>query len=416
MKSEQDDRYSLAISYALPPSLYPQSIQIGRLLYHSTLRIASISGKFENTTQSMDCYSDFSQRMHFHLKIQYRALFPTRVHNLARFFLPLYARAPDEFIGWAKEAERAILDQFAKEPELPDQIISFGEPMSDHLLGHRLKKITGLPWVAHFSDPWVDNPFRKFFFLSNIWNRHLEAIVVRSADKLIFTSSETLSLVMSKYPSAWTKKAYVLTHSYDPASYPQVPAPRNGKIMVRYLGSFYGIRTPYPLLLALEKMMKASPESLKDVCFEFIGGIPTRMLRNRLVRSLPTDLIKFLPSVSYHSSLRLMKESDLLLVIDAPAKLSVFLPSKLVDYIGAGVPIAGIVPQGSSANLIQRMGGSVANPDNIQEIMELLKKNLDEVRRRRSTGEGFAWGNEEVRKEFAIEGVGKKFLGILSAA
>jgi hypothetical protein len=44
--------------------------------------------------------------------------------------------------------------------------------------------------------------------------------------------------------------------------------------------------------------------------------------------------------VGYQESLKLMSEADALLVIDAPADQSVFLPSKLIDYIGAGRPIS----------------------------------------------------------------------------
>jgi hypothetical protein len=411
-----DQLQVLAVSYALPPSLFPQSIQIGRLLYHCAAKVGAVSGKFGDDVQAMDCYPDFSQRMLFHLQVEYRPAFPPKIHRIARKFLPLYGRAPDEFKSWIPLAENAVLQQLSKSHGPGPQIVTFGEPMSDHLLGLRLKTKTGLPWVAHFSDPWVDNPFRKLFFLSNVLNRRMETSVVHTADKLIFTSQETLSLVMGKYPSALSKKAYVLPHSYDPAIYPAAPVSSEQEIVVRYLGSFYANRTPFPLLAALEKLHQTCPELLKGVRFEFIGGIPSRMMRNRLVRSLPPSLIRFLPSVSYKESLRLMKGADLLLVIDAPAALSVFLPSKLVDYLGAGVPVAGIVPKGSSASLIQRMGGSVADPKNLPAIIEMLTRDLKECRTRKGGSGSKLWGNENVRQEYAIERVEKQFLEILTNA
>ena len=415
LKMMEEGLHIIAISYALPPSLFPQSIQIGRLLYHCHAKVGAVSGKFVNEMRGMDCYPDFSQRMLFHLQVEYLPAFPPKIHSIARKFLPLYGRAPDEYKSWIPLAETGVLQQLSKSQHSAPQIVSFGEPMSDHLVGLRLKQKTGLPWVAHFSDPWVDNPFRKLFFFSNILNRRMEAAVVRAADKLIFTSRETLSLVMGKYPADWSKKAHVLPHSFDPDIYPEDSSPRNGKITVRYLGSFYGNRTPFPLLEALRKMLKTSPELLKHVHVEFIGGIPSRMLRHPLIKSLPDGLVNFLPSVSYKESLRLMKESDLLLVIDAPASLSVFLPSKLVDYLGADVPILGIVPNGSSASLIQRMGGCVADPSNIPAIIEVLKGALKECRSRKEISERKPWGNEEVRQEYAIECVRKQFLEILES-
>jgi glycosyltransferase involved in cell wall biosynthesis len=402
----------IAISYALPPSLFPQSIQIGRLLYHCPAEVRAISGQAENA--SMDCYPDFSERMAFHAQVPFSPVLPAMLHRLARKFISLYGRAPDEFRSWIPAAEKIALEQLAQNPEA--QIVSFGEPMSDHLLGLRLKQKTGRPWIAHFSDPWADNPFRKFFIFANVLNRRMEEAVIGAADQVIFTSQETLSLVMRKYPAAWLKKAHVLPHSYDPALYPSVSSLGEGKIIIRYLGSFYGNRTPFPLLAALGKIVHYSPELLQNVRFELIGGIPSRMLKHRLMRSLPTGLVSFLPSVNYKESLRLMKESDLLLVIDAPAALSVFLPSKLVDYLGAGVPIVGIVPRGSSASLIQRVGGLVADPANRPSIIEMLTCALKECRSRKGANDGKPWGNEEVRKEYAIEHVGKQFLEILTDA
>jgi glycosyltransferase involved in cell wall biosynthesis len=346
--------------------------------------------------------------------VEHRPALSPKLHRIARKFLPLYGRAPDEFRSWIPRAEAAAREQLAKSPQANWQIVSFGEPMSDHLVGLRLKEKTGFPWVAHFSDPWADNPFRKLFFFSNVFNRRMEAAVVSGADKLIFTSGETLSLVMGKYPSGLSKQAHVLPHSYDPSIYPETPSSPRSEIVVRYLGSFYGNRTPFPLLEALQKLHLTSPELLDDVRFEFIGGIPQRMMRHRSIKMLPSSLIRFLPPVSYKESLRLMKEADLLLVIDAPAALSVFLPSKLVDYLGAGVPILGIVPKGSSASLIQRMGGSVADPGDQRAIAATLAKALELCRSAKKAGDSKPWGQEDVRQEYAVERVEKQFMQILS--
>jgi glycosyltransferase involved in cell wall biosynthesis len=66
--------------------------------------------------------------------------------------------------------------------------------------------------------------------------------------------------------------------------------------------------------------------------------------------------------VDYTESLALMRASDALLVVDAPAERSVFLPSKLVDYLGAGRPIVALTPPGAAADLVDRAGGWVADP------------------------------------------------------
>ena len=401
----------LALSYALPPSLFPQSIQIGRLLYHCPLPVWAVSG--EASDGGMDCYPDFSQRMAFHQRVPFQAPLPGRAHAFARKFVSLYGRAPDEFRFWISDAGMVIGNALAVRKFWHPTIVSFGEPMSDHLLALDLKRRTGLPWVAHFSDPWADNPFRRLFVFANVLNRRMEGTVIASADRIVFTSSETLELVMRKYPEEWRQKASVLPHSYDPAFYPEMPI-RTGKLVVRYLGNFYADRTPFPLLDALADIYRKSPALLSDVRFELIGGMPDRMRTRALRTDLPPGLVELLPSVSYRNSLRLAAEADLLLVIDAPAELSVFLPSKLIDYDGAGVPIFGIVPSGSSHELIRRLGGRVANPQDPGAVTAGLMESLDGCRLRR-VQPGMPWGKQDVRKEYEIRCITPRFSGIIQS-
>jgi len=359
----------------------------------------------------MDCYPDFSERMAFHLQVPYRAPLPPRLHAIARKFVSLYGRAPDEFRFWIPGAEAAIAGQIPDLANRRPTMVSFGEPMSDHLLALRIRRRTGIPWVAHFSDPWADNPFRRFFAVANIWNRRMEREVITAADRVVFTSAETLSLVMAKYPDEWSQKAAVLPHSYDPDFYP-APSARADKLVVRYLGNFYADRTPFPLLDALAVVQNGSPNLLADVRFELIGGMPERMRERARRMSLPSGLVEFIPSVSYRKSLGLMAEADLVMVIDAPAEASVFLPSKLVDYVGAAVPILGIVPPGSSSELIGRLGGKVANPTDSDGIAKVLLEALRECRERRKDSVQ-PWGRAEVRGEYEIRRVIPQFMKLV---
>ncbi|ANE56383.1 glycosyltransferase [Methylomonas sp. DH-1] len=403
----------LAVSYVLPPNLYSQAIQIGRLLYHARLPMAAVTGQVEALANGLDVYPDFDSRLLFRLPVAYRAPVSGLMHRIAANLLPLYARAPDEFLGWVPLAERAVVERLAQGDFAPDVLLTFGEPMSDHLLGLRLKRRYGLPWVAHFSDPWADNPFRRRFFLANIRNRQLEREVIANADRIIFTSQETVDLVMAKYPAAWRQKARVLPHGFEPDAYGDSPRDPDAPLLIRYLGNFYGHRSPQPLFEALAAILRERPDELHGVRIELVGGVPPRMLKSAAFRSLPDGLLKLVPTVDYSASLALMKQADLLLVIDAPDDLSVFLPGKLVDYLGAGVPIFGIVPPGASAQLISKLGGGVANPRRPAEIAESLTQALRNIRERRAAGTGPAWGNPEVRAAYSADAVAERFRSIV---
>lgn len=403
----------LAISYMLPPNLYPQAIQIGRLLNALPHEIGAVCGAVGSFSSGLNCYPDFNDRLAFKLDVPYRTILSGYIKRLAIELLPLYARSPDEFRGWVPKAVTATHAKLQEANFSPDVLVSFGEPMSDHLVGLRLKRTLGIPWVAHFSDPWSDNPFRLRHILAQRINTYLERKVIGAADRVIFTSEETVALVMSKYPTSWMSKVRVLPHSYDSTLFPDC-IKTSSKLMVRYLGNFYGHRSPRPLFDGLASILQEDPEFLQDVCIELIGGIPKRMLRGSSYRMLPRGLVRTVPSVPYIKSLQHMVDADLLLVIDAPADNSVFLPSKLVDYLGAGVPVLGIVPPGAAASLIKTVGGITVDPSNGNELAPMLRRAIIEARRQKADKVTNSWGKTEVVQKYKIDVVSNEFSGILS--
>lgn len=403
----------LAISFMLPPMLFPQAIQIGRLLEGSDLELATVSGSFaDGQMGALGQGFSSGQRFLKRICLPHQAPLKGISHRLAMRLVPFYGRAPDEFLAWSEHA--ATITGAWLEVDRPkiDVMATFGEPMSDHLIGLTLKKRFGLPWLAHFSDPWVDNPFRKFQPLANWRNRKLESDVVEAADSVVFTSEETRQLVMEKYPANWARKAFVLPHSFNPADFSgAAPVKQARSVVVRYLGNFYGHRTPFPLFSSLSRLLASRPEALEDVRVELVGSMSAWMRMHPAIKKFPKGLLTFCGSVPYQRSLDLMKESDLLLVIDAPATHSVFLPSKLVDYIGAGVPIFGIVPPGASQKLITRLGGATADPTAPDSIDHGLLEAINAARAAKHLT--IAWGASEVRQEFEVDRVATSFRSIL---
>lgn len=402
----------LAISFCLPPGSVPQAVQIGRLLANLSAKIGVIGGQADQLGPNGALSAELNQRLTFRENIAFRPVLSGFIATLARRFVPFWGRIPDEYRHWVPLAEAAALTGLQTEKFQPDLMVTFGEPMSDHLVGLRLKTRLGVPWIAHFSDPWVDNPFRRYEFLAQFVNARLEAQVIEAADQLVFTSEETLGLVMRKYPKAWRTKAVVLPHSFNPALYSR-PTKPSGPLVVRYLGSFYGHRSPVPLFRALKLLLTREPGIFDNVQFELVGSLPARMRMHPSLRCLRADLVRLCDPVPYLESLKLMSASDLLLVIDGPDQLSVFLPSKLIDYLGARVPIFGIVPPGASAKLLTRLGAPIADPSNTEQIATALRHALKIAADRRLAANWQPWGDPEIMHEYDIGSVSKAFSQIM---
>jgi glycosyltransferase involved in cell wall biosynthesis len=279
-------------------------------------------------------------------------------------------------------------------------LVTFGQPMVDHLAGLSIKRKTGVRWIAHFSDPWADNPFDP---KAANWRASEEA-VLQAADLAVFTSGETVDLVYAKYPASCREKARVLPHAYEASLYPEGTT-ANERLTVRYLGNLFVGRGPEPLLQALILLRDRSPGLLERTRFEFVGEAPSSFRNHPLIAQLAPECVQFLSKVDYHQSLALARSADLLLNIDAPADVSVFLPSKLIDYVGAGRPIFGITPPGAAAGLIRDLGGWVADPADPSQIAAQLTSALAYVEERPNT----SWGNSRIRSRYEAGAVARMF-------
>lgn len=266
-----------------------------------------------------------------------------------------------------------------------DIVMSWSQWHSIHLAGASLKhKFPEIPWVAHMSDPWSDNPFLPKIPGYSITQRWLERRVIRCADSVNFTTIETQDLVMQKYPHDWAKKTDVIPHSYAPALYPNTGSSmgRNNRWILRYLGNFYGPRNPQNLARALAILQKRAPDLVRGVRIEIVG----RWIGNTIWRpedeGVQGDLLVLEKPVSYCKSLSLMREADMLLIIDAPFEKSVFFPSKLVDYIGANRPILAFTPDGACADVLRKVGGMIVSPATITSIQNGLEMAIRRMKTR----------------------------------
>ena len=74
-----------------------------------------------------------------------------------------------------------------------------------------------------------------------------------------------------------------------------------------------------------------------------------------------------------------MKNSDLLIIIDADLTESPFLPSKAVDYAGSGTPILAITPKDSTTKkFLTELGYKSYEHSDIDEISRYIIRAINE--------------------------------------
>ena len=75
-----------------------------------------------------------------------------------------------------------------------------------------------------------------------------------------------------------------------------------------------------------------------------------------------------------------MAETDILLLVDAPSDVNLFLSSKLIDYLGARRPILGITStKGTAGRVLTDYGWNVHHPDDVPGIAAALESCLSHL-------------------------------------
>lgn len=370
----------LLVSYYFPPHLVPESLLSGRTVKSLTRSLWNVTVLTNLEKVPGIKGDDFFRRsipetlsiirIGGYEHIFNRCLISKTLYRILGFssFLPEI-----EFL-WIPAAIRAGR-QLWKRNDF-DIIHSWACCHASNVVGLALKKLTGLPWVAHFSDPWIDNPFYSPNFLKKYLIRRLEKAVIQNADLVVFTTQLTIDVVMKKYPESWSQKVVAIPHGYD-ADFIDIALCKrslSNKIRFVYTGAFYGERNPEAILQALYLLRQRQSAAFSNIEVIFVGQADQKYVGMSNLLNL-SSCVNFTGQVSFSESLEYAAGADVLLVIDAPNKSgSMFLPSKLVDYLMFNKPIFGITPEiGASADLLRELDCPIADPLNIASISDILE-------------------------------------------
>ena len=238
-------------------------------------------------------------------------------------------------------------------------IFSYSNPIASNIIGSILKKKTGLPFVAHMTDPWYDSPYLEAPIRTRRRILREERTFIESCDVIIFVNEQLKHLVMKKYPVEWMNKAKVIPNFYDAENFSGLQRIKSKthdskKFVFSHVGFFYPQRNPKKMLEIFRLMFERHPELRDKVVFQCVGsggGYSGYKVEDLVVYATELgifDVLNLVPPVSYAESLQYMMQADVLVAIDADMSPSPFLMSKIVDYAASGVPIIALTPEGST--------------------------------------------------------------------
>ena len=148
-----------------------------------------------------------------------------------------WACVPDPYVGWVGPAVwkgRELL-----RGERFDAVLSSSPRPSVHLVAATLARLTGLPWLADYRDPWSTYQFRKFPTAAHeAANARLETWALRRAAAVTAVNRPILDDLVARHP--WLAgRAHVLPNGFDRAETPEDVSLGEGFWLV-HTGRLYG--------------------------------------------------------------------------------------------------------------------------------------------------------------------------------
>jgi glycosyltransferase involved in cell wall biosynthesis len=152
------------------------------------------------------------------------------------------------------------------------------------------------------------------------------------------------------------------------------------KCLFRYIGALNERRKPDPLLEGLAIACQ-TPGVRAKVQLEFVGGMAGH--ESKIARFGLDDVVSSRGLVSFEDSLRLMRGSDVNVVLQTISEGQDVIAGKTFEYLAAGKPILGIVSeQGGDAWLLRQVGGThFARHDDPQQIAAAIATCLRDFER-----------------------------------
>ena len=362
----------LLLSPWAPPAQRPQAYLAGKLLEH--FGELGIHTSLITSDQTPD-YPDVET----HTTGSHDGILPRIRGRFARaLFSDPFTRTKIKYRNLLGKAEQVI-----KQAQ-PDLVVSFANPYSANVLGLLIARSSGLPFIAHYSDPFSMHPWQQVTQSQTDARLAVENQILNEANAVVFVSDILRDFVASTSDSDTSAKSHVIPHSYDPDQYGD-SQPQIAPLVIRHMGSLFSERSPETFLEAVRTLKQNHPNLEQELKVEFYGADSSYSAEDSTTQLIATmgleSVAKTLQTVPYSDSLKLMKSAGALVSIGSAKEAAVFLPSKLVDYLGAKRPLLILSQQNSPAwQLGEKCGAiwaDVSNPIQIAEALDQILKSTN---------------------------------------
>lgn len=305
---------------------------------------------------------------------------------------------PDSRIGWVPPAVWGGLRAIRR--RRPSAIYSTSPYASAHLIALILHRLTRVPWVADFRDPWCANPFRDLCYPSlRRWDALLERLVVQHAAHIVCNTPTMTEDFTRRYPFA-TARCTTIPNGIDAERFEGMEPRRVGRLgefVMLHSGQFYGPRSPKALFAALRRLATDAENNRVNIRLVLLGPelCDGRHLCDLASEAGAVDYVEIRGLKCHSEALSCMAGADALVLVGGAGPGSdLQVPNKLFEYLALRRPILALLAPDSPARSMlhdARADTIIREPTDVAGIAQAIQELADPSRKPRPD----AWSGVE---------------------
>lgn len=285
---------------------------------------------------------------------------------------------PDPRCLWIKPSVR-FLKKYLKEHPV-DLIVSTGPPQSMHLIGRRLAKETGLPWIADFRDPWTKIFYFKHLSMTKAterWHKKMEKRVLDDADAVVAVSP----LVQQEFQAMTDTPVELITNGFDECDFKvdkniktEAAGGSDKDFIITHTGLFAADGNPTTLWEVLGEKCSKDPDFKKHLIIRLVGKTDEQIIKAIEEAGLKANT----EDLGYQPHSKAVEEQSkaslLILPLRKEPEYKAVLPGKLFEYLASLRPVLGIgQPDGAMSMILNSTKtGVVLNWDDKASISRYI--------------------------------------------
>lgn len=295
-----------------------------------------------------------------------------------------------------------------------DVIVATGSPWSGLVAAYLVNKLTGVPYICDFRDPWIANPFHhtKGRLLDKL-SAGLERKIVTNSFATSLNTPPLMEQFQSRYPNVPKERFVVIPNGFDVEEFDRVPDNvnmplNNGVITLTHAGFLYGLRDPATLLDAIRHTNESIREKNLKFCFRQIGAVSLNYeITEEYADLLQAESLQLVAPMPYIECLQELKQANY--VVNIQPKTTTQVPSKIYDYLALSRPIINVTPkEGALGQMVRQYDfGYCVDFGEVEELTKTLTQIADNIHYARNFN---GYGN---KFQFDIRRATEKLAGII---